>query len=106
LRVQEANVRNMGMTEDSVMMYFYVVENKIVQKTEQVRNAMILQTFLGDSGQPSYFVRVMQQMPGTDEIRRKQTMAFIASLWDEIGPILTGVKEGLPEAPPEPMKTD
>jgi exosortase len=104
LRVQEARVKQMGRTEDTLMFFFYVVESKIVQRTDQVRNAMIWQTLLGDSGKPSYFVRVTQNMPGTDEQKRQQAIRFITGLWNEIGPILMGEKEAVEEPPPAPAK--
>ena len=104
IQVQESRFTYMGMPGEYELMFFYVVENKVVQRTEQVRNSMISQLFLGDSGQPSYFVRITQAAPGTDETQRQQMIRFIAGLWNEDGPIFTGKQPGLSEAPPTPLE--
>ena len=52
-------------------MFCYVVQGKVLQNTKQIRNALIWQTFFGDGGQPSYFVRVFQQAPGTGPTERQ-----------------------------------
>lgn len=103
VRVQESHYRYTDSPDEQLLMFFYVVEDKVLQKTEQIRNAMILQTVLGDSGIPSYFVRVTQPMPGVDDARMKETTDFIAALWDKIGPVMTGKEKALPEPPPTPM---
>ena len=103
IQVQESRFSYMGIPGEYELMFFYVVENRVVQRTEQVRNSMITQLFLGDSGQPSYFVRITQAAPGTDETQRQQMIRFIAGLWNEDGPIFTGKKEGLSEPPPTPL---
>ena len=104
LHVQESRFRYQGMPDEYEMMFFYVVETKIVQRTEQVRNSMITQMLLGDSGQPSYFVRITQRMPGTDEVQRQQLVKFITGLWNEVGPILQGQQPAVFEAPPKPIE--
>ena len=103
VRVQESHYRYKDTPEELLLMFFYVVEDKVLQKTEQIRNAMILQTFLGDSGIPSYFVRVTQITPGVDEIRRMETTKFIEGLWENVGPIMTGKEKAEFEPPPVPL---
>ena len=104
IRVQESRFTYMGDTSEYEMMFFYVVESKVVQRTEQVRNSMITQLFLGDSGQPSYFVRVTQALPGTGEAQRQQLIHFITGLWNEDGPIFTGRQAAIAEPPPTPLE--
>ncbi len=104
IRVQESRFTYMGVPGEYEMMFFYVVENNVVQRTEQVRNSMITQLFLGDSGQPSYFVRVTQVAPGTDEPQRQQLIHFISGLWNEVGPILSGKQAATYEPPPTPLE--
>ena len=104
IKVQESRFTYMGVPGEYEMMFFYVVENNIAQRTEQVRNSMITQLFLGDSGKPSYFVRVTQAAPGTDEAQRQQLIHFISGLWNEDGPIFTGSQPAIAEAPPTPLE--
>jgi exosortase len=102
LRMQESHYKYTDMPDEFIMMFCYVVEGQVVQSTEQVRNKMIWQMLFGDSGKPSYFFRVTQQMPGTEEAFRKQMTEFITGLWNEIGPILLGQEAGKEEAAPTP----
>ena len=104
IRVQESRFNYMGIPGEYELMFFYVVENKVVQQTDQVRNSMITQMFLGDSGQPSYFVRITQKAPGTDEPQRQQMIHFISGLWNEVGPILSGKRAAIYEPPPTPLE--
>ena len=104
IKVQESRFTYMGDPAEYEMMFFYVVENNVVQRTEQVRNSMISQLFLGDSGKPSYFVRVTQAAQGKDEAQRQQLIHFISGLWNEDGPIFTGQQPATAEAPPTPLE--
>ncbi len=104
VRVQESHYKFKDVPEKILMMFFYVVEDKVLQKTEQIRNAMILQTFLGDSGIPSYFVRVTQSVPGVDDARVMETTKFIEGLWENVGPIMTGKEKAEYEPPPVSLK--
>ncbi len=103
VRVQESHYKYSDMPDEFLLMFFYVVEDKVVQQTSEIRNAMILQTFLGDSGIPSYFVRVTQTMPGTDSARLMETTQFIEGMWEKVGPIMTGKEPALYEPPPIPL---
>ncbi|HEV2473332.1 MAG TPA: exosortase/archaeosortase family protein [Chthonomonadales bacterium] len=89
LRVQESAFRRAGDPNQYEVLFFYVVEGRIVQRTEQVRNQLILQMLLGDRGMPSYFFRVVQGIPGIDGARRGEATRFIAAMWNKIGGILT-----------------
>ncbi len=104
ISVQESHFKQTGRPEQTEMMFCYVVQGKVLQSTTQIRNALIWQTFFGDGGQPSYFVRVCQEAPGTDEAQREQMRNFIAGLWQHIGPVLHGTIPGQPEAPPHPSR--
>lgn len=115
IRVQEAHFRQTQeisrsgrteslYTEEKELMFCYVVEGKVHQSTSEIRNALIMQTFFGDGGQPSYFVRVFQQKNGTGPTERKQLINFIGGLWKNIGPILHGDIAGQPDAPPHPSR--
>ena len=115
IRVQEAHYRQTEevvksgrtealTTEERELMFCYVVEGKVHQRTSEIRNALIFQTFFGDGGQPSYFVRVSQQKAGTGPEERKQLINFIGGLWDNIGPVLHGSTAGLPDARPHPSR--
>ena len=103
VRVQESHYKYSDTPDEFLMMFFYVVEDQVLQKTSEIRNAMILQTFLGDSGIPSYFVRVSQSMPGIDSARVMETTKFIEAIWEQAGPIMTGKEPALYEPPPTPM---
>lgn len=90
----------------TLMMYFYVVESDILQRTEQVHKRLVMQTFLGDSGKPSYFFRVTQRFPGTDEEKRQQMLRFIAAMWNEVGPVMLGKTPAIEEPKPVPLDTE
>jgi exosortase len=106
VRVQESRYKKVNNPEESEAMYCYIVEDKVVQRTEQVRNSMIWQTFFGDSGKPSYFFRVVQYAQGSDEAKRQQMINFISGMWDQIGPILKGQAPARAEPPPTPVAND
>ena len=97
IRLQESHYHYNSRPNDKfVMMFGYVVDDQVVQRTEQVRNKMIMQTLFGDSGHPSYFVRVMQLAPGEQGEMKGQLTNFIGGLWTNIGLVLTGKQPGLP----------
>lgn len=102
LRVQESHYKYANMPDEFIMMFCYVVEGQVVQRTEQVRNKMIWQMLFGDSGKPSYFFRVTQRLSGTDPLLKKQMTQFITGLWNEVGPVLLGQKPGEAQAAPTP----
>lgn len=102
IRVQESHYKYTDIPDEFIMMFCYVVEGTVVQRTEQVRNKMIWQMLFGDSGKPSYFLRFTQQLPGTDKAYRNQMIEFISGMWNEVGPVLTGKVPGMPEAEPTP----
>ena len=104
IQVQEAHWKRTGVAEEREMMFCYVVQGKVLQSTKQIRNALIWQTFFGDGGQPSYFVRVFQNTPGVEPAKRQQLENFISGLWQNIGPVLHGDVPGQAEAPPRPAK--
>ena len=85
-------------------MMFYVVEGKVVQTPADTRRAIMRQMFYGDAGKPSYFVRITQEVPGTDEDHRQQLIRFTAALWKHTGPILTGIEKAAPDKPVEIME--
>lgn len=90
LQVQESQFRYVQKDNSFKALFFYVMEDKILQRTEQVRNRLLWQMLAGDSGKPSYFVRVTNIVPGDKEHHREDMKRFITGLWNEIGPILTG----------------
>lgn len=102
LRVQESHYKYTNSPDEFIMMFCYVVEGQVVQRTEQVRNKMIWQMLFGDSGKPSYFFRVTQRLSGTEPILKEQMTQFITGMWNDIGPILLGQEPGQPEAAPTP----
>jgi exosortase len=102
IRMQESVFHHSGSATEYEVMFCYFVEGRVVQRTEQVRNAMISQMIFGDSGQPSYFFRAFQEAPGTGEAQRRPLIRFIAGMLDLIGPILSLRQPGLPEPPPRP----
>lgn len=104
VRVLETHFKANGLPAEYELMFCYVVESDVVQRTETVRNRIMSQMIFGDSGKPSYFFRVTHTDPGTDEAHKKQMTRFIAGMWDKIGPILTGKVKGLPDAAPTPVK--
>lgn len=104
INVQEAHWKRTGIPDEQEMMFCYVVQGKVLQSTKQIRNALIWQTFFGDGGQPSYFVRVFQATPGVEPAKKQQLENFIAGLWQSIGPVLHGDVAGQVEAPPRPSR--
>lgn len=103
LRVQESHYKYTETPDEYIMMFCYVVEGTVVQSTEQVRNKMIWQMLLGDSGKPSYFLRVTQRYSGTNSTLRKQMTQFITGLWNDIGPVLTDKAEAKEDDAPTPL---
>lgn len=90
LSVQESQFRYINKDFSYKALFFYVMEDKILQRTEQVRNRLLWQMLVGDSGKPSYFVRITNLKPGDHEQEREDMKRFITGLWNEIGPILSG----------------
>ncbi|MCW3095044.1 MAG: epsH [Chthonomonadaceae bacterium] len=82
-------------------MMFYVVEGKVVQTPAEARSAIMRQMFYGDAGKPSYFVRITQESPGTDEEHRQQLIRFTAAMWKHAGPVLSGLEKAAPDKPVE-----
>jgi exosortase len=102
IRVLESRFKRTGQPGEQEFMFCYFVEGKNVQRTEQVRNKMIAQMLFGDSGQPSYFFRCIQEVPGVEPQKRQQLINFITGMYAQIGDILTGKQHGQPDAPPIP----
>lgn len=70
------------------MMYCYVTGGKERQSTAQIDAQILKQTFFGDNGRPSYFVRFRQLRAGVSPGLRNQLIQFITAMWNHIGPIL------------------
>ena len=92
--------RNNDMDRYEFMM-FYVVEGKVIRTPGDARSAIMRQMFYGDAGKPSYFVRITQESPGTDEEHRQQLIRFTAAIWKQAGPILSGLEKAAPDGPVE-----
>ncbi len=103
LQVLETRFKRNGSQDEFEMMFCYVVEGKALQRTEQVHKSLVWQTFFGDAGKPSYFLRFTQSAAGTDEEKRQQLMHFIAAMWENISPVLTGQVKAEYEPPPVPV---
>jgi exosortase len=101
VRVLETRFKTGLRPEETEMLVCYLVDGKMVPRTEDVRNRIILQTFFGDGGKPSYWLRVTQRSAGTDEEKRQQAINFVSGLWTQIGPILEGKVPGAVDAKPE-----
>ena len=82
-------------------MMFYVVDGKVLQTPADARRAIMRQMFYGDAGKPSYFVRITQETPGTDEEHRQQLVRFAAALWKNAGPVLSGLEKAAVDKPVE-----
>jgi exosortase len=104
IRLQESRFSRAGQRDQQEFMFCYFVEGKNVQRTEQVRNKMIAQMLFGDSGQPSYFFRCINEQSGTEAKRHQQLINFISGMYDQIGEILVGKQAGQPDADPMPAK--
>lgn len=83
---------------------FYVVEGKVILNPQLARKAILRQMILGDAGKPSYFVRITQESPGTDEEHRQQLIRFASAIWKNAGPILTGLTPAAHDKPVEVME--
>ncbi len=99
--LNECQYHRNGEADRFEFMMFYVVEGKILQTAPDARNAILRQMFYGDAGKPSYFVRITQESPGTDEERRQQLIRFTSALWKHIGPVLSGNEKAQPGGPVE-----
>ena len=100
IRVLEVTTYQDKPENTVLMMFFYVAEGKTLQRTEQMHKKLVWQTFFGDAGQPSYFIRVMQESAGTDDAKKKQLIDFITALWEASGPVFAGQVQGAFEPPP------
>jgi exosortase len=101
VKVQESTYQIPGETGRNEFMFCYVVEGRILQDKYQIRNAIMRQMIIGDSGRPSYFLRFIPTNPSASEAtKRKQIVHFIAGMWNAIGPILKGDKKGVPDNSP------
>jgi exosortase len=72
VRVLETRFRTASQPDETEMLICYVVDGKMVPRTEDVRNHIILQTLFGDGGKPSYWMRVTQRTAGTDRDRSRR----------------------------------
>lgn len=106
VRLMESRFKMAGSPDSYEMMFFYVVQGSVIQRTSQVRTRLLLQTLLGDSGMPSYFFRVVQNSPGSDAAHRQQLMRFIRAMWGATGPILRGERPGIAGPPPMPIASE
>jgi len=97
LRVLESQYRKVNDDQSYKVMIFYVVDDTILQRTEQVRNRLFWQMLFGDNGRPSYFVRILNDLPGDEPIYREQMKRFIAAYWNQVGDILMGKEPSVPE---------
>lgn len=97
LKVLESQYREIKKDASFKVMMFYVMEEHIMQRTEQVRNRLFWQMLFGDNGKPSYFVRILNQLPGEEPHHRENMKRFIAGLWNEIGGVLMGKEPTIPE---------
>jgi exosortase len=91
-------------TERFEFFMFYVVEGKVVLNPTDARKAIMRQMFYGDAGKPSYFVRITQDSPGTDEEHRQQLIRFASAIWKQSGPVLSGLEKALQDKPVELME--
>jgi exosortase len=105
LPVLEARYHRSGSPDTFEMMFCYVANGKVLQRTEQMHKALVWQTFFGDDGKPSYFLRFTQDAAGTEEEKRAQLQRFIGAMWEQIQPVLTGKVKAIPEPPPVPIST-
>lgn len=103
LKILEARYKRAGSPDEFEMMFCYVVEGGVLQRTEQVHKALVWQTFFGDAGKPSYFLRFTQSVSGRDEEKRQQLIRFIGAMWEQISPVLQGEVKAIPEPPPVPI---
>jgi len=101
VRVLETRFKTALQPEETEMLVCYLVDGKMVPRTEDVRNHIIVQTFFGDGGKPSYWLRVTQKSAGTDQEKREQAINFVSGLWEQIGPILEGKAPGEVDTKPE-----
>ncbi len=103
LNVLEARYKRSGSPDVFEMMFCYVAEGKVLQRTEQMHKALVWQTFFGDAGKPSYFLRFTQDAAGTEDEKRAQLRRFIGAMWEQIGPVLMGKVKAIPQPPPVPL---
>jgi exosortase len=103
VRVLETRFKTALSPDQTEMLICYIVDGQMVPRTEDVRNRIIFQTLFGDGGKPSYWMRVTQRSPGTDDEKRMQLIHFVSGMWSRIGPILEGKVPGEPDAKPEPI---
>lgn len=104
VQMLESRYRDVQNPEETEMLICYAVEGRTVPRTEDVRNRIVMQTLFGDSGIPSYFVRVTQVRPGSSPKQREEIINFAGAVWGQIGPILLGKAPGNPaDGPPEPI---
>lgn len=102
LQVLECHFARNGNPEKYELMYCYVVEGKVLQRTDQVHKSIVWQTFFGDAGKQSYFLRFTQNAPGTDPEHRRQLMQFAGAMWERIHGVLLGREPAVREPPPRP----
>jgi hypothetical protein len=100
LRLQESILKFNDVADRYEVVFGYVVDGRVVPRTEDIHLALVWQTIFGTSGKPSYFMRFTPRNPGTGRDRREQLLRFAGALWEQIGPILEGRAAARPEPPP------
>jgi len=102
IKLLEVHYKRMGDPGEYEMMYCYVSDDKVLQRTEQVHKHLVWQMWFGDAGKPSYYLRFTFRDPGIEQARHDQMVRFIAGLWEQISPILMGKKPATFEPAPVP----
>jgi exosortase len=105
VRLLEVHYKRMGDPSEYEMMYCYVSDDMVLQRTEQVHKHLVWQMWFGDAGKPSYYLRFTFRDPGTEPARHDHMMHFVAGLWEQIGPYLMGKKRCTYEPPPVPAES-
>lgn len=106
VKVLESRFQRNGTSEQYEMMYFYVVNGRQLQTTQEMHKSLLFQTILGTSNHPSYFLRFDQRVAGTDEQKRQQLIHFIAATWEAISPVILNKEHAIAEPPPAPMESE
>ncbi len=83
--------RATGGTGGYDLLYFYVVNGRVISQVTQIRSAMLWSALLGRRGTPVYFLRFTRPLdpdPQADAAGHARLTAFAARMWTRLRPRL------------------
>ena len=89
--VEARSCHAVGSGGGADMLYFYVVNGKVISQVTQIRAAMLWSALLGQRGTPVYFLRFTRDLnsdPSANSLGHDRLQKFAAQMWTQLQPKL------------------